>query len=152
MTEAQDVSWWQRLLAAIAAMIVTAVIVTIVFVLRDLKEDTAFHWGNGGEEQIVGYLLFGSAELLLPWLVLFVTPIVVLIPPRFQHKSWPTMVWAAVLLPLLLEGLLLQHSPSRIWHDICDSPGIFLACEVVALTCCGLYLSLLRWLRLRRVV
>lgn len=150
MTVARDVPWWQRLLAAMAAIIVTAALVTIAFVLRDLKRETDFHWGNGGEEQVVGYLLFGFAELLLPWVVLIVAPIVLLIPARFQQKSWPAMVGIATLLPLLLEGLLLRHGPSRIWHDLYDSPGIYLAYEVAALICCGVYLLLLRWLGLRK--
>jgi hypothetical protein len=144
MTAARGVPWWQRLLAAIAALIVTAVLVTSAFVLRDLKQDNDLHWGNGGEEEIVGYLLFGFAELLLPWIALVAAPFVLMIPARIQQKNWPSMIGVAALLPLLLGGILLRHGLSRIWHDIYNSPGIYLANEVAAIVCYGMYLLLLR--------
>ncbi len=150
MAVVQDVPWWQRVLVAMSALLVTAVLVTIVIVLRDLKRDRDFHWGNAGEEQLVGYFLFLFAGLLFPRMLLVVVPLVLLIPARYQQRNWSAMLGIASLLPPLLEALLLRHSPSRILHHIQDSPEIFLAFEVAALVCCGLYLLSLRWLGIRR--
>ena len=140
----------QRLSAVLISMLLTMTVGMSLWVLRDLKRDTDFHWGNGGEEEVVGYLVLGFCELVLPTLIMVVLPFILFVPPSFQMKRWPAMIGLSALVPILLEALLLRHGPARIWHDLYGSPGIYLLFESIAVIGCAVYLLLLRWLSSRR--
>jgi hypothetical protein len=139
----------QRLSAVLISMLLTMTVGVSPWVLRDLMREADFHWGNGGEEEVVGYLLLGFCELALPTLIVAVLPFILLVSPSFQMKRWPAMIGLASLLPILLQALLLRHGPARIWHDLYDSPGIYVLFESFAVIGCGVYLLLLRWLSSR---
>lgn len=139
----------QRLSAVLISMLLTMTVGMSLWVLRDLKCDADFHWGNGGEEEVVGYLLLGFCELVLPTLIIVVLPFILFVPPSFQMKRWPAMIGLAGLLPILLQALLLRQSPAHIWQDLYGSPGIYLLSESFAVIGCGVYLLLLHWLSSR---
>ncbi len=144
-----DLSKRQRLTAVLISMLLTMTFGVSLWVLRDLIRDADFHWGNGGEEEVVGYLVLGFCELVLPTLMIVVLPFILLVSPSFQMKRWPVMIGLAGLLPVLLQAVILRHSPARIWHDLYDESGIYLLFEFFAMIGCGVYLLLLRWLSWR---
>ena len=146
MATEQGVPWWQRVLAVSAAMGFTVALGITLVVLRDSKRNTDFHWGNGGEEQIVGIFLLAATFSLLPTLLFVILPAILLTPVYFQRRRWLAMLGLAALVPLLVEGLLLWQSHVGIWREARVSSWLYVGPELFALICCAEYLLLLRWL------
>ncbi len=109
-----NIEWWKRLLGALASTTVTLVACIAVFVWHDLKHNPGHHWGNGGEEQIAGFLLIACGFPLLITFFLVIVPLVLLLPARIQLDWWPAMMGFAALVPMLMEVVFLPQSPSAI--------------------------------------
>ena len=98
------VPWWLRLSVGFAVLLPTLLAMVFYAAVRDyVRSPQDFHWGNGGEEQIVGAtVIFGGLGALSTY-VLFIMPLVLVWPVRSQLKHWYAFIAVALLwLPLAL--------------------------------------------------
>ena len=140
-----DVSPWKRAASVVLSFSLTLAVACSSVVLRDVRRDQDFHWGNGGEEQIIGFLLIVGTPFLLCFMVIAISS-VLLIPPAVQSRRWPVLMGIAAVAPTTVECLLLRQSPLRMLHNLQDAWPIYGFVEFLALGCCGAYLLMLRWL------
>jgi hypothetical protein len=151
MDPEHDIPRWRRLLTALVSLIITLGVFIAFQVLRDFKRDDDFYWGKGGESGVILFLLIVSAPFLLSIAIVIIST-ALLIPVGFQRKRWPVMLGLAAAMPLCIESLFLTHGYYRIpnLRNFLRTEGPYLLFFVFfALICCGVYLSLLRWLELR---
>jgi hypothetical protein len=143
MASRRKFTWWKRLLAVLTSIATSVAIGLLLVLLRDLKTDSDFHWGNAGEEQIVFFILFILRVPLLS-AFLFIAPLAILTPINVQRRYWPLMVSVAALITLLLGGMFPSHSISQIFTEVRTEPWFFTGLELAVLSGCGAYVLFLR--------
>ena len=152
MERSTPLPWWQRLLLAFAALVITLVALVVFFTVRDyVQSPRDFQWGNGGEEQMVfafGY--FGGLGELVTY-VLFVVPLVLLWPVRSQLKHWYAPLLVSLLWLPPVWAILSNARPGDMWRDFRHPfhPDLLWLIEPFAPVACGLYLLLLHRLAKR---
>ena len=98
MSRPAQVSWWIRLLLAFASLIPTLLFMVLFFVVRDyIQIPENVHWGNAGEEQVVGVVaIYGGFASLLTY-ALFIVPLVLLWPVQSQLKHWYALLLVSLM-------------------------------------------------------
>lgn len=145
MRSADQVNWLHRLLLAFAAMFLASLAALVFIVLRDMLTHTDVSWGNGGEEQIVGYFaIYGGIGSLFTY-IFFVVPLVLLWPVRSQLKHWYAILLVSLFwLPPAMAFIGNRRAVDML-HDLLHPfhPHILWLMEPFAPLACGLYLLLL---------
>lgn len=98
------ITWRLRLLLAFLVLVPMLLLMIVSATVRDyIQTPQNFHWGNGGEEQIVGAIaIYGGLGALCTY-VLFIVPLVLLWPLRSQLNHWyafllVSLVWVPLAL------------------------------------------------------
>jgi hypothetical protein len=139
-----EAAWWQRLLFGFGALIFVLLLTIVLSVIRDYRrEPNYFQWSNGGESQIVAYILIFGGLVILATYVFFVVPLVLLWPAESQRRHWYAMLCVAMVWPPLLLGITMHGRPSLLFQEVRRSPGVFGWLELLALCSCGFYLLLI---------
>ena len=141
------VAWWKRLLLAFGALLFTLLLPIASVTVRDFWREPELQWFNGGETQIVVFILLVGGLLILATYIVFVAPLVLLWLVESQHKHWFMMLCVSMLWPPILAGIIWHYDPWRLVHEMYQNPGIFGWPEVFALISCSSHLLLLRWRR-----
>ena len=146
MNQPARVRWWVRLLLAFASLFPALLGFLLVTVIRDsmwMPQD--FHWGNAGEEQIVGYFAIVVGFGALITYVLFIAPLVLLWPVRSQLKHWYAMLLVSLLWLPPAGAVAGNARPEAMLHDLLHPfhPDILWFLEPFAPLACGVYLLLL---------
>ncbi len=141
-----EAAWWQRLLFGFGALIFILLLTIVLFVIRDYRrEPNYFQWSNGGESQIVAFILIYGGLVILTTYVFFVVPLVLIWPAESQRKHWYAMLCVAMVWPPLLLGITLHGRPSILFQTIRRSLSAVGWVELLALCSCGCYLILVHW-------
>lgn len=141
-----EAAWWQRLLFGFGALIVVLLLTIVLFVIRDYRrEPNHFQWSNGGENQIVAFILIYDGLVILTTYVFFVVPLVLLSPTESQRKHWYAVLCVAIVWPPLLLGITLHGRLAILFQAVRRDPGPFGRLELLALCSCGCYLLLIHW-------
>jgi hypothetical protein len=146
MESRTEVVWWKRLLTGFVALVSTLLVAIISYTINDFRREPNLHWSNGGESQIVAYMLIYGGLIVLTTYFFFVVPLILLWPAESERKHWYAMLCVAMFWPPLLLGIIFRRDPLLILFDgIRHNPGILGWLELFALCSCGCYLLLIRW-------
>jgi hypothetical protein len=137
------VAWWKRLLFGSLALLFTLLLTIALIAIKDFRREPNLQWLNGGEIQMVGYvLIFGGLAILVTY-ICFVVPLVLLWPVESQRKHWYAMLCVSMLWPPLLVGVAEWPSPSGFFGDLRADRSLYAWLELFALCWCGCYLLLI---------
>ena len=135
--------WWKRLLAALASTCLTLGVGSVLATYRSAAALGEHHWGNGGLEQIFGFVVLIGGVAAAALFLFVEMPLVLLIPVSIQQRYWHMfLLFAAFVGPLALECVT-HPTASRLWMDLRHEPGFLLISLLSGLFSCGVYFFML---------